>query len=92
MVDPSQRTLTRIEYVGLSMVTCRFIRRWIDSTLLVVEEFASLEMRSLSIRFYPVNVVAVRIWPSLTSEFNTPGLKCVDQHTNAILCPPKTRG
>jgi hypothetical protein len=34
-----------------------------------------------------VNVVAVRSRPSLTSaEFNAPGLKCVDQHTNAILC------
>jgi hypothetical protein len=35
MVDPSQRTLTRVEYVGLSMVTCRVI-----CILLVVEESA----------------------------------------------------
>jgi hypothetical protein len=94
-VDPSQITLMRIEYVGLSMVTCRFIETKSKllytagnqtttklhlETLLVVEEFASLEMRSLSIRFYLVNVVAVRVLPSLT--FNAPGVKCVFENEN----------
>jgi len=52
----------------------------------------ALEMRSLIDKVFSVNVVAVRSRPSLTSAFNAPGVKCVDQHTNAILCPPQTRG
>lgn len=55
----------------------------------VIRICLALEMRSLIDKVFPVNVVAVRSRPSLTSAFNAPGVKCVDQHTNAILCPPQ---
>jgi hypothetical protein len=50
------------------------------------------EMRSLIDKVFSVNVVAVRSQPSLTSDFNAPGVKCVDQRTNAVLCPQLAAG
>jgi hypothetical protein len=47
--------------MGQTMTKNVFVRSFLQTAVLVVEEFASLEMRSLSIRFYPVNVVAVRM-------------------------------